>query len=207
MGASLCERRVAFAALVLTVSISVLTTLGRPVGRSALRPSSRPPAALGAWGLGVYVETRRKYRRELQRGAALHRARAPAVGTARRARGARGNRPRAARHRGALGQRDAGAACAARATCCADDPDGRGHTLGKVETSGEQSLVELRRILALLREPADGASRVRSRRSPARQLVASTATRGSRWCWNGPATSGRCPAASSSRSTASSRKR
>jgi len=30
-------------------------------------------------------------------------------------------------------------------------------TLGKVETSGEQSLVELRRILELLREPADAA--------------------------------------------------
>jgi signal transduction histidine kinase len=36
-------------------------------------------------------------------------------------------------------------------------PDVADATLGNVETSGEQSLVELRRILELLREPADAA--------------------------------------------------
>ena len=61
-------------------------------------------------------------------------------------------------------------------------PDVADETLGKVETSGEQSLVELRRILALLREPAHGAE---SRPQPSlararRARRASTATRGSR---------------------------
>ena len=61
-------------------------------------------------------------------------------------------------------------------------PDVADATLGKVETSGEQSLAELRRILALLREPADAAE---SRPQPSlaqldRPRGASTATRDSR---------------------------
>ena len=61
-------------------------------------------------------------------------------------------------------------------------PDVADATLGKVETSGEQSLVELRRILELLREPAD-ARRVASAAVARRSSTAwwrSTETRGSR---------------------------
>ena len=54
-------------------------------------------------------------------------------------------------------------ACAVRATCCTRHPQVADETLARVETSGEQSLAELRRILTLLREPDGG---VESRPQP-----------------------------------------
>jgi signal transduction histidine kinase len=154
--ASLCERRVALAALVLTVSVSVVTTLVVPSGDQLFDPILAVACSLGAWGLGVYVETRRKYRRELQRRAAfIERERQQLVRLA-----AHEERAAIARELhdivahsvtvmlvGVRGARDV----------LRSRPDVADATLGKVETSGEQSLVELRRILELLREPADAA--------------------------------------------------
>jgi signal transduction histidine kinase len=154
--ASLCERRVALAALVLTVAVSVVTTLVVPSGDQLFDPVLAAACSLGAWGLGVYVETRRKYRRELQRRAAfIERERQQLVRLA-----AHEERAAIARELhdivahsvtvmlvGVRGARDV----------LRSRPDVADATLGKVETSGEQSLVELRRILELLREPADAA--------------------------------------------------
>ena len=154
--ASMCERRVALAALVLTVGVSVVTMLIVPSGDRLFDPVLSAACSLGAWGLGVYVETRRKYRRELQRRAAfIERERQQSVRLA-----AHEERAAIARELhdivahsvtvmlvGVRGARDV----------LRSRPDVADATLGKVETSGEQSLVELRRVLELLREPADAA--------------------------------------------------
>lgn len=151
-----CEQRVALGALVLTVSISVLTSVVVPAGDRLFDPALAAACSLGAWGLGVYVETRRKYRRELQRRAAfIERERQQTVQLT-----AHEERAAIARELhdivahsvtvmlvGVRGARDV----------LRTRPDVADATLAKVETSGEQSLVELRRILALLREPADAA--------------------------------------------------
>ena len=154
--ATLCERRVSLAALVLTVPVSVVTTLVVPSGDQLFDPILAAACSLGAWGLGVYVETRRKYRRELERRAAfIERERQQLARLA-----AHEERAAIARELhdivahsvtvmlvGVRGARDV----------LRSQPEVADATLGKVETSGEQSLVELRRILALLREPADAA--------------------------------------------------
>jgi signal transduction histidine kinase len=154
--ATLCERRVSLPALVLTVSVSVVTTLVVPSGDQLFDPILAVACSLGAWGLGVYVETRRKYRRELQRRAAfIERERQQLARLA-----AHEERAAIARELhdivahsvtvmlvGVRGARDV----------LRSQPEVADATLGKVETSGEQSLVELRRILELLREPADAA--------------------------------------------------
>ena len=154
--ATLCERRVSLAALVLTVPVSVVTTLVVPSGDQLFDPILAAACSLGAWGLGVYVETRRKYRRELERRAAfIERERQQLARLA-----AHEERAAIARELhdivahsvtvmlvGVRGARDV----------LRSQPDVADATLGKVETSGEQSLVELRRILELLREPADAA--------------------------------------------------
>ena len=154
--ASLCQRRVSLAALVLTVAVSVVTTLVVPSGDQLFDPILAAACSLGAWGLGVYVETRRKYRRELERRAAfIERERQQLARLA-----AHEERAAIARELhdivahsvtvmlvGVRGARDV----------LRSRPDVADATLGKVETSGEQSLVELRRILELLREPADAA--------------------------------------------------
>jgi signal transduction histidine kinase len=127
-----------------------------PAGDRLFDPALAAACSLGAWGLGVYVETRRKYRRELQRRAAfIERERQQTVQLT-----AHEERAAIARELhdivahsvtvmlvGVRGARDV-------LRSRADVADA---TLAKVETSGEQSLVELRRILALLREPADAA--------------------------------------------------
>ena len=177
----MCERRVALAAPRAHGLDLARRDAGRPVGRSARRPDPAVACSVGAWGLGVYVETRREYRRELQRRAALlEREREQLARLA-----AHEERAAIARELhdivahsvtvmlvGVRGARDV----------LRSRPDVADATLGKVETSGEQSLVELRRILALLREPADG-GRVASAAvaRPARRAWSpSTATRGSR---------------------------
>ena len=153
---TLCERRVSLAALLLTVPVSVVTTLVVPSGDQLFDPILAAACSLGAWGLGVYVETRRKYRRELERRAAfIERERQQLARLA-----AHEERAAIARELhdivahsvtvmlvGVRGARDV----------LRSQPEVADATLGKVETSGEQSLVELRRILELLREPADAA--------------------------------------------------
>ena len=60
------------------------------------------------------------------------------------------------------------------ATCCETSPDVAEETLARVERSGEQSLAELRRILALLREPEQRAeSRPQPSLAELDELVAS----------------------------------
>ena len=108
------------------------------------------------WGLGAYAQTRRRYPRELQeRAAQLERERDQLARIA-----AHEERASIARELhdivahsvtvmlvGVRGARDV----------LRTSPDVADDTLAHVETSGEQSLAELRRILALLREPEDGA--------------------------------------------------
>ena len=110
----------------------------------------------GAWGLGIYVETRREYRREIERRAAfLARERKQVAQIA-----AHEERASIARELhdivahsvsvmlvGVRGARDV----------VRTKPDVADATLGQVETTAEQSLAELRRILAVLREPAQQA--------------------------------------------------
>jgi signal transduction histidine kinase len=127
-----------------------------PSGDRFFDPIAAAACSLGAWGLGIYVETRRKYRRELeQRAAFLEREREQSARLA-----AHEERAAIARELhdivahsvsvmlvGVRGARDV----------LRRDPEVADATLGKVETSAEQSLAELRRILALLRRPAGAA--------------------------------------------------
>ena len=88
-------------------------------------------------------------------------------------------------------------------------PEVADETLARVETSGEQSLTELRRILALLRGPEQGAeSRPQPSLADLDELVAEYRDVGlARAAGADRSTRVRFPAASSSRSFASSRKR
>ena len=153
--ATLCERRVSLVALVLAVAVAVVTTLVDPSGDRLLYAILAAASSLVAWGLGVYVETRRKDRRREreQREAFIERERRQLARLA-----AHEERAAIARELhdivahsvtvmlvGVRGARDV----------LRSQPEVADATLGKVETSGEQSLVELRRILELLREPAD----------------------------------------------------
>jgi signal transduction histidine kinase len=154
--ATVCERRVSLIALALTVLVAVTATLVVPSGDRFFDPIAAAACSLGAWGLGIYVETRRKYRRELeQRAAFLEREREQSARLA-----AHEERAAIARELhdivahsvsvmlvGVRGARDV----------LRRDPEVADATLGKVETSAEQSLAELRRILALLRRPAGAA--------------------------------------------------
>ena len=154
--ATSCERRVTLAALVLTVAVSVATTLVVPSGDQLFDPIQAVACSLAAWGIGIYVETRRKYRRELQRRAAFvereHQQLERLAAHQERAAIARELHDIVAHSVtvmlvGVRGARDV----------LHSRPEVADATLGKVETSGEQSLVELRRILEVLREPADAA--------------------------------------------------
>jgi signal transduction histidine kinase len=107
--------------------------------------------AVGIWGLGAYAQTRRRYRRELERRAVLlEREREQLARIA-----AHEERASIARELhdivahsvtvmlvGVRGARDV----------LLTSPHVADETLARVETSGEQSLAELRRILLLLRE-------------------------------------------------------
>jgi signal transduction histidine kinase len=151
--ASLCERRVSLVALAFAILVAVAATLVVPSGDELFDPLVGAACSVGAWGLGIYVETRRKYRRELDRRAtSIERERQQLARLA-----AHEERAGIARELhdivthsvsvmlvGVRGARDV----------LRSDPDVADATLGKVETSAEQSLAELRRILTLLREPA-----------------------------------------------------
>jgi signal transduction histidine kinase len=146
------ERRVSVAAAAVGATVATLVTLVGTTENQLFDPIAAFVCTVGAWGLGIYVETRRRYRRELQeRAAYLEREREQLAQIA-----AHEERTSIARELhdivahsvsvmlvGVRGARDV----------LRTSPDVADETLASVETSGEQSLAELRRILALLREP------------------------------------------------------
>jgi signal transduction histidine kinase len=157
--AAALDRRVSLAALVLTVALLVTVILtGSGEGDSPKLADSAIGSGLcvGIWALGAYVQTQRRYRRELQeRAADLEREQEQLAQIA-----AHEERASIARELhdivahsvsvmlvGVRGARDV----------LRSSPDVADETLARVETSGEQSLAELRRILALLRSPEQGA--------------------------------------------------
>jgi signal transduction histidine kinase len=135
-----CERRLSLASLVPT---AVLLEIGS---------ISSPPIAIGAWALGAYVQTRHRYTAALEeRAAQLERERDQLNEIA-----AQQERTMIARELhdivahsvtvmllGVRGARDV----------LRTSPDVAEDTLSGVETSAEQSIAELRRILAVLRSP------------------------------------------------------
>ena len=109
--------------------------------------------AVGIWALGAYAQTQRRYRRELQeRAASAEREREQLARIAvheERASIARELHDIVAHSVSVMLVGVRGARDVLRAS-----PEVAEETLARVERSGEQSLAELRRILALLREPA-----------------------------------------------------
>jgi signal transduction histidine kinase len=159
--AAICELRVSLAALVPTVA--VVAALSVATADTAGRETSAVGGAIiaavltvGIWGLGAYAQTRRRYQLELeQRAAQLEREREQLARIAvheERASIARELHDIVAHSVSVMLVGVRGARDVLRSS-----PDVADDTLARVETSGEQSLVELRRILALLRAPADGA--------------------------------------------------
>jgi signal transduction histidine kinase len=155
--AALCELRVSLVALAATAATAATLsalTVDAP-GREASATSGAIIAAgltVGIWALGAYAQTRRRYVRELQqRAAAAEREREQLARIAvheERASIARELHDIVAHSVsvmlvGVRGARDV----------LRSEPETAGETLARVERSGEQSLAELRRILALLREP------------------------------------------------------
>ena len=155
--AAICERAVSLAALAPTVV--VVTALSIATAEQGDRPPSvvvgvgaAVPLTAGIWALGAYTQTRRRYTRTLEeRAAQLERERGQLARIA-----IQEERTAIARELhdivahsvtvmllGVRGARDVLRAA----------PDVADDTLERVETSGEQSLHELRRILAVLRGP------------------------------------------------------
>ncbi len=155
--AAYCELRVSLAALVLTAATAATlsaVTVDAPGRQTSATFGAIIAAALtiGAWALGAYAQTRRRYLRELQeRAASAEREREQLARIAvheERASIARELHDIVAHSvsvmlLGVRGTRDV----------LRSAPDAAEETLARVERSGEQSLAELRRILALLREP------------------------------------------------------
>jgi signal transduction histidine kinase len=159
--ASRLELRVSLAALAPTVAIVFALSLATADVEN--RETSALAGAIiastltvGIWGLGAYAQTRRRYRTELERRAAdLEREREQLARIAvheERASIARELHDIVAHSVsvmliGVRGARDV----------LRSSPETADDTLARVETSGEQSLAELRRILVLLREAEHGA--------------------------------------------------
>ena len=146
------ERRVSIAAVAAGATVAALVPLVGPSENQVFDPITAFVCSVGAWGAGVYVETRRRYRREVQeRTAYLEREREQLARIAtheERASIARELHDIVAHSVSVMLVGVRGARDVLRTS-----PDVADETLANVETSGEQSLVELRRILALLREP------------------------------------------------------
>ena len=159
--AALCERQVSLAALVATTAIAATgsaITADTP-GRETSATFGAIIAAMlsvGIWGLGAYAQTQRRYRRELEeRAASAEREREQLARIAvheERASIARELHDIVAHSVSVMLVGVRGARDVLRIA-----PDAADDTLARVERSGEQSLAELRRILALLREPAQTA--------------------------------------------------
>jgi signal transduction histidine kinase len=159
--AAFSELRVSLAALALTAAVAA--TLSAATADTPGRQTSATFGAviaagltIGAWGLGAYAQTRRRYLRELEeRAASAEREREQLARIAvheERASIARELHDIVAHSVtvmlvGVRGARDV----------LRTSPDTAEDTLARVERSGEQSLAELRRILALLRGPEQAA--------------------------------------------------
>lgn len=155
--AAMCDRRVSLAGLVPTVLTAVIVSLHAPDPENGVA-SAIPNAILvvGIWGLGAYMQTRRRYLRELEAHAYyLEREReqlAQIAVLAERTSIARELHDIVAHSvtvmlLGVRGARDV----------LRSSPEVAEDTLARVEATGEQSIGELRRILALLREADRGA--------------------------------------------------
>jgi signal transduction histidine kinase len=158
--AALLDRRVSIAALVPTVvlvtTLSVVNAAGDSRSSLLVGAIGAAPLTVGIWALGAYVQTRRRYTHELRaRAWRLEREREQLAQIA-------VHEERASISRelhdivahsvsvmlvGVRGARDV----------LRSSPDTADETLARVETSGERSLAELRRILALLRSPEQSA--------------------------------------------------
>jgi signal transduction histidine kinase len=160
--AAYCEPRVSLAALaptVVVVAVLSAATADAPGRQTSATFGAIIAAGLcvGSWGLGAYAQTRRRYLRELrERAASAEREREQLARIA-----VHEERTSIARELhdivahsvsvmllGVRGARDV----------LRTAPDVADETLARVERSGEQSLAELRRILALLREPEQTAA-------------------------------------------------
>jgi signal transduction histidine kinase len=176
--AAFCELRVSLAALALTAAIA--STLSAATADTPGRQTSATFGAviaaaitIGSWGLGAYAQTRRRYLRELQeRAASAEREREQLARIAvheERASIARELHDIVAHSVSVMLVGVRGARDVLRTS-----PDAADDTLARVERSGEQSLAELRRILALLREPEQTAeSRPQPSLAELNDLVAS----------------------------------
>ena len=155
-----CERRVSLAALALTAV--VVTALSVARGDDDGSPSvvvgvlAGAPLAAGVWGLGAYVRSQRRLREELEaRAASLEREREQLARIAvqeERTAIARELHDIVAHSVGVMLLGVRGARDVLRSAPAVAD-----ETLARVETSGERSVDELRRMLALLRDPGAGA--------------------------------------------------
>jgi signal transduction histidine kinase len=176
--AALCELRVSLAALaptVVLVAVLSAATADTPGRQTSATFGAVIAAALtiGSWALGAYAQTRRRYLRELQeRAASAERERQQLARIAvheERASIARELHDIVAHSVSVMLVGVRGARDVLRAS-----PDAAEDTLARVERSGEQSLGELRRILALLREPEQTAeSRPQPSLAELNELVAS----------------------------------
>jgi signal transduction histidine kinase len=176
--AALCELRVSLAALVVTAAIAATgsaVTADAPGRETSAWFGAIIAATLtvGIWGLGAYAQTRRRYRRELEERAGFaEREREQLARIAvheERASIARELHDIVAHSVSVMLVGVRGARDALRTS-----PDAADETLARVERSGEQSLAELRRILALLREPTQRAeSRPQPSLAELDELVAS----------------------------------
>jgi signal transduction histidine kinase len=176
--AAVCELRVSLMALALTATTAATLsalTVDAP-GRQTSATSGAIIAAgltIGIWGLGAYAHTRRRYLRELrERAVAAEREReqlARIAVQAERASIARELHDIVAHSVSVMLVGVRGARDVLRTT-----PDAAEDTLARVERIGEQSLAELRRILALLRQPEQSAeSRPQPSLAELNDLVAS----------------------------------
>ena len=159
--AATCELAVSLAALAPTAVVTTVLSLASPGGEAeAVSPGlgalSAAALTAGIWGLGAYAQTRRRYRLELEaRAGRLEREREHLTRIA-----VHEERTAIARELhdivahsvtvmlvGVRGARDVLRTAPAVAE----------RTLADVETTAERSLVELRRILAILRESSGAA--------------------------------------------------
>jgi signal transduction histidine kinase len=153
--AAMLERRVSLAVLVLTLALLPVVALTNSNVSDSQRLSDGVlgvACALGVWAFGAYVQTRRRYVQELRdRAADAEREREQLARIAEheeRASIARELHDIVAHSVGVMLVGVRGARDVLRSA-----PDVADETLARVETSGEQSLQELRRILTLLRRP------------------------------------------------------
>jgi signal transduction histidine kinase len=157
--AAMLERRISLGALGATLALLpalALTTSNVSDSQVLSDLAVGWACCVGVWALGAYVQTRRRYLQELRdRAADLEREREQLTRIAEheeRASIARELHDIVAHSVTVMLVGVRGARDVLRA-----DPDVADETLARVETSGEQSLAELRRILALMRGPEQGA--------------------------------------------------